>query len=59
MKPKYLLRQITNILWLLVGGVLGIWIGKNELPWIIVEVLIVAIGCIGINQVIYDARKNR
>jgi hypothetical protein len=45
MKPKYVLPLIANILWLFVGGILGVWIGKNQLPWIIVEILIVAIGC--------------
>ena len=57
MKPKQVLSLIANILWLFVGGILGFWIGKSELPWIIVEILIVAIGCLGIAQVIVAIRK--
>ncbi|HTX90174.1 MAG TPA: hypothetical protein VMC09_03070 [Anaerolineales bacterium] len=57
MKPKYVLPLIANVLWLFVGGILAFWIGKGDLPWLIVGILIFVIGSIGINQAIFDARK--
>ena len=49
MKAKFGMSMFINIVWLFVGGITAFWIGVNQLPFLIVGILIMVIGIVGIS----------
>ena len=49
MQAKFAMSLFVNVAWLYAGGMIVFWIGENQLPWLIVGLLVMVIGVVGIN----------
>ena len=58
MQAKFGMSLFVNIVWLFVGGIIAFWVGVNQMPWLIVGILIIVVGIVGINLA-FAERNNK
>jgi len=57
MQAKFGMSLFVNIVWLFVGGIIAFWVGVNQIPWLIVGILIMVVGIVGINLAFAERNK--
>ncbi|HEY5138530.1 MAG TPA: hypothetical protein VIJ25_04340 [Methylococcales bacterium] len=57
MQAKFGMLLFVNIVWLFVGGIIAFWVGVNQIPWLIVGILIMVVGIVGINLAFAERNK--
>lgn len=58
MQATFGMSLFVNIAWLFVGSMIAFWIGANQMPWLIVGLLIMVIGIVGINLAVAERNKS-
>ena len=57
MQAKFGMSLFVTIVWLFVGGIIAFWVGVNQIPWLIVGILIMVVGIVGINLAFAERNK--